>query len=352
MLHGQAPLFTINVMPKKWKAVQSKNKAKRKTALALKTLFLIFLLLIVGFVVNIFKNLSLPMSYRGFDKNYTWQGDFKLNLVFRSNTISVLSFDPEERTLRIINIPDETYIELPGEFGSWQARSIFDLGESEKVNGARLLAFGIENFLGAPIDGFIEPLNELRQMSIYELVTYLRSNPFNYAQFLGNSKVSLTPIEFGRLATSIHQVRFDKVIEVDLRKEGLLQETTLPDGNAGLVGDPVKIDGFATNIFLDHKIRKEESTVAVFNASKKPGLAQKAAFLITHLGGNVIFTANTDHETKTNLVVAKDGINNLTLKRLSQIFAPVCIKKKCAILSSPDIINSRADINVILSNDF
>lgn len=339
-------------MPKKWKAVQSKNKAKRKTTLALKTLFLILVLLIVGFAVNIFKNLSQPISYRGFDKGYIWQGEFKLNLVFRNNEISVLSFDPEEKTIRIINIPDETYLQVPQGFGSWQARSIFDLGESEKVNGAKLLASGISNFLGAPMDGFIEPLNELRQMSTYNLVAYLRNNPLNYLQFLGNSKISLTPTEFIRLAVSIYRIRFDKIIEVDLKKDGLLEETILPDGSTGLIGDPVKIDGFAQNIFLDQKIRKEEKTIAVFNASKKPKVAQKAATMISHLGGNVIFTANIESQIKTNLVLVKDKVNNATFKRLSQIFAPECIKKKCAILNSPDIINSRADINVMLSDDF
>ncbi len=339
-------------MPKKWKAVQSKNKAKAKTALALKTFFLIFILLIVGFAVNILKNLSQPLSYRGFDKGYIWQGDFKFNLVFRGDTISVLSFDSEEQTIRVIDIPDETYIEVPGGFGSWQIRSIFDLGESERVNGAKLLAFGISNFLGAPMDGFIEPLNELRQMSTYELIAYLRSNPLNYLQFLGNAKINLTPAEYARLAINIYKVRFDKIIEVDLKKEGLLEKKILPDGSTGLIGDPLKIDGFAGSIFLDQKIRKEEKTIAVFNASGKPGKAQKVANLISHLGGNVIYTANAEKQIKTSVIVSNNALESLTQKRLSQIFAPECLKIKCVIINDPDIISSRAEINVVLGADY
>ena len=83
--------------------------------------------------------------------------------------------------------------------------------------------------------------------------------------------------------------------------------------------------------------------MAVFNASKKPGLAQKAALLVTHLGGNVIFTANIERGINTNLVLAKDEVNSVAFRRLSQIFAPQCLKEKCAILDNPDIINSRAE---------
>ncbi|MBI2017974.1 LCP family protein [Candidatus Daviesbacteria bacterium] len=339
-------------MPKKWKAVQSKNKAKAKTALALKTLFLIFVLLLIGFAVNIVKNLSQPLSYRGFDKGYIWEGDFKINLVVRNNNISVLSFDPAEQTIRIIDIPDETYIEVTGGFGSWQVRSIYDLGQSERRDGATALALSLSNFLGAPIDGFIEPLNEFRQMSAYDLVSHLRSNPLNYLQFLGNSKISLTPTEFTRLAFNVYLIRFDKITRVDLKKEALLKEKVLPDGNPGLIGDPLKIDGFASNNFIDQKLRKDEKTVAVFNASKKPGIAQKVANLISHLGGNVIFTTNASSEIRTSLVLSNDGTISPTLIRLSQIFAPHCLKVKCAILNDPDIANSRADINVVLGTDY
>lgn len=344
----------MDLMPKKWKAVQSKNKIKSKTTLALKTLLLIFLILLLGFTVNIFKNLKEPLSYRGFNKEYTWQGEFKINLVFRGKNISVLSFDPEERTIKVVNIADETYLQVPGGFGSWQLRSIFDLGESsERQTGAKLLSLALSNFLAAPIDGFIEPLGELREKSGYDLAQYLRSNPLNSLSLLGNSKISLNLEEFTRLVLGIYSVRFDKISAIDLKEAKLLEQKILPDGNLGFIGDPVKIDGFAGSIFMDQKIRKEGKTVAIFNATGKPGAAQKAGLLISHLGGNVIFTANANTpDLNKSFIFTKEPMESPTYQRLSQIFAPSCLKKKCDILDDLDILNSRAEINVVLGSDF
>lgn len=340
-------------MPKKWKAVQSKNKMKSKTTLALKTLLLIFLILLLGFVVNIFKNLQEPLSYRGFNKEYTWQGEFKINLVFRGENISVLSFDPEERTIKVVNIADETYLQVPGGFGSWQLRSIFDLGESERQTGSKLLSLTISNFLAAPIDGFIELLGELREKSGYDLAQFLRSNPLNSLELLGNSKISLNPEEFARLVLGIYSVRFDKISEIDLKAAGLLEQKMLPDGSLGFIGDPVKIDGFAQSIFMDQKIRKEGKTIAIFNATQKSGVAQKASLLISHLGGNVIFTANAGtSDLNKSLIFTKEQSKSQTYQRLGQIFAPSCLRKKCDILNDPDILNSRAEINIVLGLDF
>lgn len=342
----------MKIMPSKWKVVQAKNKTKQRTALAVKTLFLIFVLLLLGFVVNIVRNLSEPVSFRGFDKSYSWEGDFKLNLIIRGDETALLSYDPQEQSIVIIKVPGETYIEVPGSFGSWQVRSIFDLGELERQNGGRMLARSLGNFFGAPVDGFIESLGEMRQKSAYELISSLRSNPLNALQFLGNSKISLNTTETMRLLIDIYRVRFDKISVIDLKKDSLLTEQVLPDGALGLIGDPVKIDGFAGKIFLDQKIRAEEKTVAVFNASKKPGVAQKASQLITHLGGNVIFAANAGKKIQTSVVISKDLDKAATYKRLSQIFAPPCLRTKCAILDDPEIVNSRADINVVLGEDF
>lgn len=337
-------------MPKRWKAHRADYQIKKSTSLAMHTLLVVFLLLFLGFAVNIFKNLQEPLSYRGFSKGYTWQGDMKFNVVIRADQIFVLSYDPEEQEVKMLNLADEIYLEVPGSFGSWQLRSIFDLGEGERQNGAELLSDAISRFLAAPMDGFIEPLGSLRGKSGWEMVQFLRSNPLNFIHLLGSSKMNLNMEEFMRLLWGVHRVRFDKIAEIDLKEEGLVEQKILPDGTLGLIGDPVKIDGFAGKIFLDSKLRKEAKTVAVFNATQKIGVAQKAATLISHLGGNVIFTTNARGDFAQSMVLTKQS-ESLTFKRLAQIFSPVCLREKCDILDDPEIQGSRADINVIIGSD-
>ena len=79
-------------------------------------------------------------------------------------------------------------------------------------------------------------------------------------------------------------------------------------------------------------------------------MAQKAARMITNLGGNVIITSNAQNIYAKTIVTGQTGP---TLTRLSEVFDLGCSKDPtCANIPVPEVENSRAQINIVLGEDF
>ena len=74
----------------------------------------------------------------------------------RAKSVSLLSVNPQEKKVTIIDLPQNLYLEATGGFGKWQLRSIYDLGESQSIGGGQLLKDTLTNFFGLPIDGFLQ----------------------------------------------------------------------------------------------------------------------------------------------------------------------------------------------------
>ncbi len=349
-----------------WKVAQKNTRIKKKTKLALLVLGLVIFLLILGQTVRIVNSLSSPFSKEAVkvSRSYQWDSDFNLNLVIKAKGVYLLSYNPNEKRITVIDIPDEAYLEVPGGFGKWQLRSIYDLGQtSQGPGGGELLKRSLSSSFGIPVDGFIEFKGPLAEKSGVEIADFLRQNPLSLTYFLSNIISDLTPWELVRLKLALPQVRFDKVQNIDLKKLKLMDYDRLGDGTQILIADPTKIDSALIN-FIDTKIRGEHLEIAIFNATSYPGLALQAARIITNMGGNVIMTTNADQKQSKTTVL---GEKSATSKRLSQIFgsdckkAPNCDRIGCnpgdknqenCLIEDPGIKSSRAQINVILGEDF
>lgn len=301
-----------------WKDVQSAVKVKRKTKLALLVLGLVLLLLILGQLIRFSQILFAT------ERNHIWNGEFNLNLVIRAKSISVFSYNPQDKKVVILDIPDETYIEVPHGFGKWQLRAVYDLG------GAQLLKDTLTNFLGVPFDGFLDFGGPFKEKKADELLGAIRENPVH-------SDLSLW--ELIRLKLALLLLRFDKIEKRAILDLGVLEQDKLADGTPIFLSDPIRLDS-ALTAFVEPKLLKEHQSIAIFNATNHPQLAQKAARIITNIGGNVIITANWDQTLKHCQVF---GQQSKTLKKLLQIF-------DCDRIDP--LKDSRAQINLFLGEDF
>lgn len=341
---------------KSWKDVQSKTKLKKRTKLALVVLGLLFGFLIISWAVHFTQNLFGS-------KQYSWNGEFNINFLLRLPSISLLSYSPQDGKVTIINIPDETFLEVPSGFGSWQLRSVYDLGESQKgVGGDKLLKDTLTHFFAVPIDGFIDFDESKSPQSAAEFVEILRRNPLSGLSLLSSLKTDLTMWELIKLKFGISSVRFDKIQKLDLIKLNILEKGSLADGTPIYTSDQIKLDSLLTDL-QDPAIVSEHKSIAVFNATEQAQLAQKWARLITNLGGNVIITSNSKVKLKNTQIL---GEQSPTLKRLQQIFALDCSNSpKCDKQSLPfsdekgkisptdeDIVSQRAQINLLLGEDY
>lgn len=326
-----------------WQSAQSKIKKSKQVKLALIVLGLILGFLILSLAIRFVNQMFSPLNTRSGVKNYIWSGKFNFNLMVRAKGISLFSYNPKLGEVVIINIPDETFLEVPRGFGSWQLRSIYDLGESEKAGeGNRLLASALSSFLGVPVDGFLD--FKYRTESTKGIVDILRANPFSGINLLNGLKTDLTPWELIRLKLGVSGVRFDKIKEINLIKLNVLDKQKLPDGQEVYYGDPVKLDSVLADL-ADPTLVSEHISIAILNATGVPQLAQKWARLITNLGGNVIITANAPGQLKKTQI---QGVQSQTSERLRQIFA---IGDKIKPETS-NLASSRAQINLILGEDY
>lgn len=320
-----------------WKNIRDHGKLKRKTKLALIVLGLIVILLILSQLIQLGKNLFSPWKL-GTQRNYSWNKEFNLNLVMKTNSISLVSYNPKEEKLLIIAVPNETYLKLPQGFGQWQLRAVYDLG------GAKLLKETMADFFGIPVDGLLDITGSYSQKEASELINLLKESPFSGLGLLSNLKTDLTLWELISLKLSLSSVRFDKIKEIKLAELSTLERVKLLDGSEVFTTDPVKLDGILQDL-VDSTIVEENKSIAIFNATSHPQLAQKASRLITNLGGNVIIVSNASIKLEKTKI---SGQPSATLERLKQIF------DSSDTIGSKDleVVPSRAQINVFLGEDY
>lgn len=303
-----------------WKLTQSKKKSTKKIRLALAVLVLFLGLIILAQVIKLTSVLFSPWNMPASSARVPWNGESNINLVIRSGSISLLSFNPKEDRVTVINIPDNTYLKVAGGFGDWQLRSVYDLG------GYQALKDSLKVFFGLPIDGYVE------------------GDLLGGFSKLADLKTDLTLWELIRLQIGFWGIRFDKMEKVDLGS--FLDKQTLADGTQVLTADPVKLDSQLTNM-MEPAVTSEHQSIAIFNATDKPGLAQTAARMITNIGGEVIIITNSRSKLKTSRVTGKPS---KTLQRLKNIFE--CLKCDSIDLTMEDLVSSRAQINLFLGEDF
>lgn len=327
-------------MPKFWKAAHSKKQTIKKTRWALVALAVIFGLIIIGRAVKLTESFFIPQ------KNFHWNGDFNINVLIKAKEISLLSFSPKNEKITLINIPDNTYLQVAQEFGNWELRSVYNLG------GEILLRDTLSDFFALPIDGYLNFSSSISQKESLEIVTEIRKNPFFIIAVLSSVKTDLSPFELLRLQMGLSKVRFDKVKHIKL--DDILDQEVLADGSQVLIADPVKLDSILSEL-ADPSIQSEHISIAVFNSTDSPGLAQKAARLITNIGGDVIITTNAQNKFKETRVY---GEQSKTLERLKQIFENACQNRKkslnCDKIDSnlEELVSSRAKINIFLGEDY
>ena len=320
-----------------WKSVQSKKKLKQKTKLALSVLGLIIILLLIAQFFKGFKalNSSWQMNVK---KNYTWSGQFNINLLLHLKNLSLVSYNPTDGKIIIVDIPGETYVEAANGSGKWQVRSLFDLG------GDKLVKSTMQDFFAQPIDGFLDFSGEFKSKSAEELIDFLRSGPFTGLKILPNIKTDLTLFELIRFKLGLSSVRFDKITKINL--SNILEKDKLADGTEILTSDPNKLDVVLVDL-ADTLIKNEHKNIAIFNATEKAFFAQKWARLITNIGADVIITSNAQTVVDKTIV---SGDPSKTLDRIRQILNS-CRDCDKITKSDEDFVSSRGQITIKLASD-
>lgn len=331
------------------KKSQLRLRQKPSSKLAVLALLVLVGFLLLGKGVSLLSTLSKSFSEdKLVRKEYSWDGRSSINLAtVQNNSTSILNYDPKNKKITILKIPSDTYFDLPGDRGQWRVGAIYSLGqESSPPSGGELLKQSLAKLVGLPIDGYLVTASDT---PLDEEISQWRRNPLAILGFTKKIKTDLSPLEVLRIFRSLSAVRSDKLTYLDLGQSSLTDSQLLPDSTRVLGVNSIFLDLFVRKNMADQTLESEGISIGIFNATSHPGLAQQAQRIITNEGGNVIFTTNSDNLLATSQVVTNSPSE--TGSRLKQIFAPNCLKNKC-ISPDPKVVVSRADINVVLGEDF
>jgi hypothetical protein len=324
------------------------RRGKSSVNLAFVALGLILLVIILGKFFQLLGGLTKPFSADTLvKKEYSWDGKSAINLAIKGKDVEVASFDPSSQKLTLLKIPKDAYFELPKGFGTWRVGAIYELGQEEDPPvGSELLKTSLAKLMGLPIDGFVEYKGD---QPFKEVVEEWHSNPLKILGFIKESKTDLSPLEAIGVYRAISSVRADKVVTLDTAQSDITQSKLLPDSSRVLGVDTIRLDLYVRDKMPDSQILAQAVPVGILNGTSHPGLGQDVARIITNMGGNVIFVNNTESLQSVTVVVSKEKSHTAT--RLMEVFAPSCLKGKCAILDSK-VSLQRAQINIVLGEDY
>ncbi|MBI3955371.1 LCP family protein [Candidatus Gottesmanbacteria bacterium] len=322
-----------------------------------KAIFWILFLLIFIFLIKLLWQKSI------------WNRANRVSIILESRTgknaggikLDLFSYDPKLKQAVIMVIPDNTMLDVPFGYETYQASSVYKLGELDKKRGGgRLLAKSIENTFGIVLDGFYvfddniysmlpQNKNEVMEFkkkyfSLLSLFSNLNSLLTNYHYIDTN----LSLLDKLYLWNALRQLRLDQITVYDLDKVKLLTDTKLPDNTMVKIVDKDLYDAFFEGVFYDSPIRTEKITVEVVNATDQERVASQFARLMEAVGSNVIIKSTADKEED---FTCKLYLNSDKLK-LSSIVAKLKTVYKCKIAIDHNDSSIHADIKVILGKGY
>lgn len=333
--------------------------ARPSIKLALLALSALIGLVLLSKALSFIFSLNQPYSPDLADaKTYPWDTQSSYNILYATSRdekklsdITFINFQPREKAITVLHIPDTTYARVPRGYGEWTIGSIYQLGEEDGGVGVDLLRLSLSQLVGLPIDGII--INKNQTQKAEDAISSLRKNQLAFITLGTQIKSNISAWELITLGRFAGSVRQDKVITLDLAKSSITESRLLPDSTRVLGIDNIQLDSFIRNSLADTALADENASIAILNATNHPGLAQAASRLMTNLGATVVFTGNTESLQSKSAVVEQNGDLKfeITKKRLEEMFAPWCSKEKCTS-ADPKALNARAQIVVILGEDF
>jgi hypothetical protein len=311
--------------------VKSIKKKKKRKWLAL--IFILFLLSSLGFLL--FKICcSLGQSL--------WDGESQFNLAINSQPVVIVSFDCQEKEINLLKIPNGTFIEAVHGYGPYRVESIYKLGEI-KGQGGQLLSDSLQEYLGLNVDGFLAG-GKLPQGQM-ALKSFLLNQFF--VSLSSKEKTNLNHWDQLRFWWQVKMIREDKINLIDLSQTSASQEVELPDGSWAIKIDQERLEKIISQFFFDERIKKEDLSLSILNKTEHLGLANKAARIISNIGGRVVQVSNQKQETQDGHCQVKSEKKykkSYTVEKLIKIFNCQWLEEESS--------SQRAQVNLYVGENY
>lgn len=272
--------------------------------------------------------------------------------------IAVLSVEPAEKTGNYLYFKSDFMLDIPYGYKSYPVYSIYKLGELDKERGGgKLLTKSIEYSLGIKTDRYLlfnsQKTPEI-PINIEQFIQFKKNN-FNYFFAMPFLRLMMT----NKILTDMtlrEKIRFflavKNLIPTDIKFTDLSQSTAgilteLPDKSKVMIIDQSNFDHLLSSNFQDIKVRQEDFTIEVQNATGKEKIASQFSRILETLGAHVILKTTSEQIVQESCKLiyftaeSKKSIIGHLLKRDYQ----------CQEVNS-DLKQPQSDIKVIIGEGF
>lgn len=249
----------------------------------------------------------------------------RTTIAIAGDPVYVLSWDEVQRSLTVIPIPVDVYLDGVYGVGSLSVVSLRKL-ESLDAKKKGLFVKSLEDALALPINGVIS----------------IRDAPSFANSVLWGSGLPI-PLRL-RLWWILVGLRPDAVKLIDLESQGVFRRDVLADGSGIRVFDGNRYDAVIGNRLEVDSIRREEFRVRVVNTTDVLGLGNRAARTLSHAGMVVIAVESASPPQSSCTIHTKKELRDSKTNKFAQrIF-------HCNVTQSD--ADERADLTMRLGEDY
>jgi len=312
-----------------WQKEQKEKKKKRNL------IFIRLWIFIIGFLV------LLSLFWKTYDtlRKSVWDGKNRINFVLSGDEVVLISFAPEEPSLALLPLPKGLQIDVIYGYGKYRVEAVSSLGELEKKDN--LLPASLQENFGVPVEGWMISSSKFKVKSSKlkeEILDELKR------QMWGRGKTNLNRWDLLRLWWGIRKLRPGDIGVLDLEKSNMILTVALPDKTTVFGVDFDQLDLKIQKFFGDSLLKKENLSIEVLNGTSHRGLAERAARLLTNIGGRVVWVGNSELQiANCRLQIEKNKKRAYTVKKISKIF-------NCQLEEKKE--EGRAEITLTLGEDY
>lgn len=271
----------------------------------------------------------------------------RMTVLVASDPVVVWSWDSEGQSSVIVAIPADTAVSAVRGYGQYPLSSLWRLGGIDHREQAILPQTASET-LGVSIPWYIgfSPSELVRASDPQSILSRVFS-PAAIPSFLrGTLTTNMSFVTYLQFVRALGSVSDGKTKRLDIDRSNVLVESQLPDGSKVQTIDPDRLELFVGDSFEEARVRSEALRVAVLNATRVPGLADRFARFVARLGATVILVGNSDQNlADTCLVIGSQS-------RLTGSTA-VAIKKISGCKTSASTEgDGRADLTVLVGEGY